>query len=232
MALTAEQVGFFRHNGFLRLPTRLSDEHVERLRAAIWKDITDEVEPVVRRNGRVVRLSAIWDRGTVFRETITCDEILEPLVSLLGPNIEFVRNRHNHATLRLRDDGSPYLHRDVLQWSRTIATVIVYLEATSLDNGCTHVIPGTHLLPGLSDFSVLKDERAPASLVEQMVPLPMPAGGLVALDSMVFHTVGENRTDGTRMSMTLGYHSADELAGFDNPKRVLVRGERVYRGND
>jgi len=32
--------------------------------------------------------------------------------------------------------------------------------------------------------------------------------------------------------MTLGYHSTDELASEDNPKKVLVRGERPYRGND
>ena len=30
--------------------------------------------------------------------------------------------------------------------------------------------------------------------------------------------------------MTLGYHSADELALENNPKRVLVRGTRPYSG--
>ena len=33
------------------------------------------------------------------------------------------------------------------------------------------------------------------------------------------------------MSMTLGYHTRDELS-LDNPKRVLVRGDRIYKGND
>ena len=32
--------------------------------------------------------------------------------------------------------------------------------------------------------------------------------------------------------MTVGYHSVDELSDVPNPKRVLVRGERIYRGND
>jgi hypothetical protein len=34
------------------------------------------------------------------------------------------------------------------------------------------------------------------------------------------------------MSMTVGYHSVDELSGMENPKRVLVRGQRIYLGND
>ena len=34
------------------------------------------------------------------------------------------------------------------------------------------------------------------------------------------------------MSMTLGFHSADELADAKDPRRILVRGERNYRGND
>ena len=34
------------------------------------------------------------------------------------------------------------------------------------------------------------------------------------------------------MSITLGYHSVDELLDVENEKRVLVRGERVYGGND
>ena len=34
------------------------------------------------------------------------------------------------------------------------------------------------------------------------------------------------------MSLTVGYHSVDELSDVVNPKRVLVRGNRIYKGND
>jgi ectoine hydroxylase-related dioxygenase (phytanoyl-CoA dioxygenase family) len=68
--------------------------------------------------------------------------------------------------------------------------------------------------------------------MDQLVPVPMPAGGLLVIDSMLLHSVGHNRTEGTRISMTLGYHSVDELMDVPNPKRLLVRGERPYAGND
>jgi phytanoyl-CoA hydroxylase len=234
MSLTPSQVRFFRHNGFLILPTRLSDTHTAELRDAIFSDIKNEVEPVVRAKGAPVRISDVWSRGGVYERTIRSDELLDPLASLLGPNIEFIRNRHNHATLRLQDDGSAYLHRDVLQWSRTIVTVLIYLEDSTMENGCTRVIPGTHVLePGMTSPSHDGVDRvAEAGLAGQMVPVPMPAGGLLAIDSMIFHGVGPNSTDSSRTSMTVGYHSMDELTDGQSDKRVLVRGERLYQGND
>ncbi len=234
-ALTAEQVRLFRHNGFLQLEGRLPEELVSRLRQAIDADVRAEAAPVARDpGGRVVRLSQVWDRAPVFREAATHPAVLDPLESLLGPNIEVVRNRHNHATLNVASTRSDSFHRDILQWSRGLLTVIHYLEETTLDNGCTQVIPGTHLLPGGPRLHHLEEEDwiAEARVTGQAVPVPMPAGGLLAIDSLIFHRIGPNRTSGTRTSMTIGYRSADELAGPPDGKTVVVRGERIYTGND
>jgi phytanoyl-CoA hydroxylase len=234
MSLTPDQVRLFRHNGFLKLPAPLPAEIVEELKAAIWSDIQGEVEPVVRdRDGRVVRLSHIWGRVPVFRSALTRPEVLDPLEALLGANIELITNRHNHASLRVAGDGMDYLHRDILQWTRSIVTVLFYLEETTVENGCTLVIPGTHLLPSRTSLRLAEDEEIRRSgVLEQSVPVPMPAGGLLAIDSLLFHGPGNNRTDSSRISLTVGYHSVDELAGAPDPKRELVRGQRLYMGND
>jgi phytanoyl-CoA hydroxylase len=234
LSLTADQVRLFRHNGFLKLPRPLPPDRVAALKETIWRHIREEVEPVVRdRQGRVVRISNLWDRAPLFNETLTCAEALDPLEALLGPNIELIINRHNHATLRLADEGTEYMHRDILQWSRSIVTILIYLEETTVENGCTVVVPGTHLLPGLGALPVSKSETIQASgILEQTVPVPMPAGGLLAIDSLIIHGPGQNLTPHSRMSMTVGYHSVDELSDAANPKRVLVRGERIYMGND
>lgn len=231
MKLTSEQIHLFRHNGFLKLKNRLPGEQVEKLRNAIWRNILEEVEPAVRdREGRIVRLSGIVDRDPVFCETATCPLVLDPLESLLGPNIELIKNRHNHATLRLASEDRPErMHRDVRQWSRTIFTVIFYLQETTVENGCTLVVPGSHHFPGVDGR--LYDEARTRRLLDQAVPVPMPEGGMLVIDSMIMHGVGQNRTDGTRMSMTMGYHSVDEIADLENPHRMLVRGERPYDGN-
>ncbi len=231
MKLTPQDIDLFRHNGFVKLPTQLPETQVEALKARVLKDMADEIEPVSRKDGRVIRISNLWGRGGIFQETIVGHEILDPLESLLGPNIEYMLNRHNHVYLRDRESkASLGLHRDVRQWSRTIVTILVYLEDTHLENGCTRLVPGSHLLPAFSDLADNDHLRQIAS--SQTIPLPMPAGGLLAIDSMILHAAGNNQTDSTRMSMTLGYHSVDEFSGPDNPKLVLVRGERIYDGND
>ena len=61
----------------------------------------------------------------------------------------------------------------------------------------------------------------------------MSAGNILLMDGLVFHRIGPNHTKNTRMSMTLGYHSADELVESQDVKRlVIVRGKYTYRGND
>jgi len=234
MRLTAEQVFLFRHNGFLKLPEPLPAEMVSRLKETIERHIRDEIAPIVRdRQGRIVRISNLWGRAPTFDEALTSPVILDPLADLIGENIELILNRHNHATLRLAEDPGNYFHRDILQWTRSIVTVLFYLEDTNLENGCTWVVPGTHLLPGLATTTLADHEPVLRSgVLEQAVPVPIPAGGLLAMNSLVMHSPGENRTPGSRMSMTVGYHSVDELAAVVDPRRVLVRGERVYLGND
>ena len=231
MSLTSEQIHLFRHNGFLKLENRLPEEQVEKLKKTILRNFQEEVQPVVRdREGRVVRISAVVDREPVFFETASSPLVLDPLESLLGPNIELIKNRHNHATLRLASENRPEgLHRDVRQWSRTIFTVIFYLQETTVENGCTLVVPGSHHFPGVSGR--LYDEARTRRLLDQALPVPMPEGGMLVIDSMIMHGVGQNQTDGTRMSMTVGYHSVDEIADLENPHRMLVRGERPYDGN-
>jgi ectoine hydroxylase-related dioxygenase (phytanoyl-CoA dioxygenase family) len=234
MSLTPEQVHFFRHNGFIKLPGRLPEERVTQLKETVWRNIREEVEPVVRnRQGRVIRISDIWNRDPIFRETVSSPLVLDPLEPLLGPNIELILNRHNHAYLRVAEDGGAYLHRDILQWTRSIVTVIFYLEETTVENGCTRVVPGTHLLPGVQSLRLEEDAAlARSGLLDQSVPVPMLAGEMLAIDSLVMHGPGQNHTPNTRISLTVGYHSVDELSDVVNPKRVLVRGERRYLGND
>jgi phytanoyl-CoA hydroxylase len=234
MALSDDQIKLFRHNGFLRLPGRLPDETVAQLKETILKDVENVVEPVARdKNGDVIRLSQVLDRDPIFKEIATSSLVLDSLESLLGPNIELITNRHNHATLNPPSRGYTGLHRDVLQWSRDIVTVIFYLEEATVENGCTHAVPGTHLFnwiqnPGTktSVESVITDE-----IRQQEIPLPSPAGGLAVIDSQIFHRVGTNLSTGTRTSMTMGYVSVDELAGVKDPYRIQVRGTVAYGGN-
>ncbi len=191
--------------------------------------IREEVEPLKRVDGCIVGASDLWSRQGSFKQIINCGELLDCVESLLGPNIEFLRNRHNHAFLRRKGwTQSLELHRDVMQWSRTRLSLMIYLEPASIESGCTLVIPGSHLLPSFSSDEYLSE----AGILEQAIPIPMPAGGILAMDGFVIHRAGTNESDRTRLTMTLAYQCVDELTEHEVSSRVLVRGKRLYLGND
>ena len=207
---------------------------VSDLKRLVLADIEREVMPVARNaDGRVVRISALLARDPKFLEVARSEVVVGPLLSLLGENIEILTNRHNHATLNLKSQADDF-HRDNMQWSRGLLTVIFYLETTTQENGCTQLVPGSHLLPGVGQHHRLSDVDwvNGSGLFEQAVQIPVEAGGMLAIDSTIFHRIGGNQTDGSRISMTIGYQSVDEFNDQENPKRILISGDRIYSGND
>jgi ectoine hydroxylase-related dioxygenase (phytanoyl-CoA dioxygenase family) len=229
MRLTPEQQWLFRVAGFVKLPDRLPAETVREMREAIEDDIAAAREPLVRNAaGRIVRLSDALDRAPIFRQVATSPLVLDPLEDLLGPNIELLRNRHNHLTLRLPDRRAEALHRDVPQWTRGLVTVLFFLEESTCEKGCTQLVPGSHLLPwAATPAEAIERGR----LQDQVVRAEAPEGGLLAIDSLLWHGVGPNKTEQTRTTMTMGYHSVDDLATAGEPQCLLARGERPYAGN-
>ena len=236
--LTSEQIRFFRHSGYLRLPETIPLSTVQTVRALVSSHMGCQVQPYIAdETGCVIRLSELYQRDPIFAEIFKSPVVLDPLESLLGPNIELVLNRHNHATINRPRLAARRLHRDVLQWTRDIITVVLYLENSTIENGCTRVIPGSQYLPfvgtpnnggtWMDEYSVYE------SLIDQALPVPMPAGGLLVLDSLMFHACGSNHSQEDRMAVTMGFHSVDELLDDPAPPhRILVRGERLYRGNN
>ncbi len=233
--LSPQEIRLFRHNGYLKLRDRLPDNLVEELRNLAYDHLAREVEPVVRNEkGRGVRLSKALERDPIFERSIRLPVVVEPLRSVLGPNIVVRRNRHNHLTFNPSDIRPDAFHRDNLQWTRAIVTIIFFLERTTVENGSTCVVPGSHFWPGLDPGRGVGDDPviAASGLLDQSVPVPMPPGGLLLLDSLIYHRIGTNTTTETRMSMTFGFHAVDEFAGVEDTKTILIAGEHLYRGND
>src|SRR5436190_18585977 len=233
--LSLEQINFFRKTGYLRLMECVPEDYQEKIRAFILQQVQNKIEPYrINSNGQIRRLDRLVDRDPIFLEVLRLPIILQPLESLLGPNIELTRFRHNHATLNYRGDIPFRLHRDILQWSRAIITAMIYLEETTLENGCTHIVPTSQELPfagmapdgGGGNWA---DDHDPYyHVLNQALPVPMPKGGILLINSLAFHSVGVNSTANSRMSMTLAFHSVDELGGIkDDPKRILLTGERI-----
>ena len=89
-ALSEDEVRLFRHNGFLRLSGRFPPGETAALRAAT-EDLSGEPEPN--------KVKPVLGRADVFWRVATAPLLLDPLESLLGPDIEVVTGIHNHIGL-------------------------------------------------------------------------------------------------------------------------------------
>ena len=148
--MEAAFVRFFLSTGYLRLPEALPASLMESMNSVVDDHFEHEVPPFrMNMARRVSRLDMLLDRSTKFISALRSPLVLDGLTSLLGPNVEVSKYRHNHATLNRAGDIPFRLHRDIQQWSRQLVSVFMYLEDSTIHNGCTHIIPGSHHIPSL-----------------------------------------------------------------------------------
>jgi ectoine hydroxylase-related dioxygenase (phytanoyl-CoA dioxygenase family) len=239
LRLTADEYWFFRHNGFLRLREPIPSRALVSVRGVVEREIAAGTSPLrLNDQGAIKRIDRLVDRDPAVLEILRSPQLRGPLSSLLGPNVFVVLNRHNHATTNRAGDIAYRLHRDIVQWSRPIVTAIVYLDEATVATGCTHIVPGSHLAafagmaPDGGGGNWADDHDEYEAFHAQAVPVPMPAGGILLFEGLLFHSVGVNTTADTRLSMTFAFHSVDELDDSAQHKRLLLFGERIYKGND
>ena len=248
MSLTQEDTWLFRHNGFLRVPECLPKALVDRLSAVTARHVREKIEPIVwetsdeygriskggSENGKGVvrRLSKIIARDPVYLEAAAHPIVLNALETALGPNIELLTNKHNHIMVRPGGSAPVPWHRGEELYSRTLITVLIYIDESTIENGCVRVVPGAHqislAMPRRPKGMAFRENP----LFYRSVPLPMPKGGVLLFNDAIFHGADKNFTDSSRRSMTLAFQAHDaHLARKADPEKILVRGERVYEGH-
>jgi phytanoyl-CoA hydroxylase len=244
--LSTEELFLFQHNGYLLIREALSNDLAARLKTVIHHHVDRRIPPLVCENpekpgygvsgdlpgARVLRLSRVLGRDPVFREAASSPPLVGALRALLGANVDVVLNRHNHITVRPPGVAPLEWHRDVVNWSRPIVSAMFYLDDSTIERGCTWIVPGSHQMLA---YHARLTAHARAETLEtigvQALPVPAAARDVLLLNALVLHSAGPNRSDAPRLSMTLGYHAADELGSEDEPYKELIAGERVLIHN-
>lgn len=226
-------VVFFHSVGYLRLPGMVDPDECRHLR-----DVADRIaelspSPNVARRPDRIRIDGAVAMHQAYLDIAASDRLVGALEPILGPNIELIENRHNHlSTYRL--PAIDRLHRDILQWSRSILTVLLYLSDCNNLASATRVVPGSHLWPSTgqpNNGGTWLDESATYSgLREQAVPVPARAGDAILMHGLLYHAGAGASATAPRTVLTLAYRSADELDEQEPTHCRLVSGRRNYRG--
>jgi ectoine hydroxylase-related dioxygenase (phytanoyl-CoA dioxygenase family) len=238
--MTEEDLWYFKINGFYRVAETLPDDLIDRLNRATDEQIEEMNEPIVwetsddRSPAAVRRLSKILNRDPVYQEAGSHPIILDVLEDILGPNVELLTNKHNHAMVKPSGAYPVPWHSGEQPYDPVLITALIYMEEATTENGCVRIVPGSHNRPFRKDRRPQKkrDDFHDSENYFRSVPIPMPRGGILLFNDCCFHGSDANRSSGSRRSLTLGYraHDAHDVLK-DDPEKILIRGERAYTGH-
>lgn len=233
LVLNGFQTQFFADNGFLVIESMYSPSEMDEMR---WKfqDLIANTKnrpkamtyrfmepvpgyPVDQYNPKNVQ--GIMNQplaGEYWFNNITDPRIINVLIDLLGPDIDF----HNG---KVRNNPPGYTneqgwHQD---WpyerhsKPELAAAIIYLDETRVDAGSTSVVPGSHKRgewPTSAGHTVAEEQLKGF----EAVPVLANPGDVLFIHVMALHTAGHNRTFQSRHKIINEYKSRNAIDCWGN----------------
>jgi ectoine hydroxylase-related dioxygenase (phytanoyl-CoA dioxygenase family) len=239
--LRDEQVRFYNDNGYLAPLRLLDEEQLAEMRHRLETMIRDDysraeelVSPPRVKAGekpRMIYFQGAWRVDDLFRDLVFSPRLTTALCQLLGT--ESVRFFHDQIFYKpARHGGIVAWHQDYSYWTRTTpaghVTCFMCLDDATLENGCLHVIPGSHKwkeLPkvdliggGAETMESIKSVLTPQQL-EQFKPTPilLKAGECSFHHCLTLHGSYPNQSDRPRRSIVLNYMKPDTRSASSEP---------------
>jgi ectoine hydroxylase-related dioxygenase (phytanoyl-CoA dioxygenase family) len=221
MSLTEQQKEFWRENGYLVIENVLSQAEIEHLRQSTDK-LMASAQNLTESTDRF-KLKAFGTGGNVVQQIAEPHElggewmalardprILDIVEGLLGPNIMLYYSMY---MMKPPFEGfeAPW-HQDFAFFVHDAANLLacqVYIDDSTIENGCIRVVPGSHKLGLLNHFKdgqftgVLQVDTT--AFDEQQMAVPVPAGGMVIWHSLTLHSSQPNRSPRPRRAMVFEY---------------------------
>ncbi|HEX8834196.1 MAG TPA: phytanoyl-CoA dioxygenase family protein [Abditibacteriaceae bacterium] len=246
-SLTSEQLAAYDIDGYIVLENFLDDTDMAPPKAAMMEKV-DEIandlfkagiitdlrldEPFPTRLARLfdglsdadfLKWGRGWrDRKPGYFELMSNPKILDAVESLIGPEI------FSNPVYNVRPKvpgvaaGAVPWHQDKSYWpdanANPVITVWIPLVDSTHENGCLHLIPGTHkkraIVHGHETYSGTQYLEISANYVEkrraEIIPLPMKAGSAVLFNDRLIHSSTPNNSQGVRWSVDLRYQPTDQ----------------------
>lgn len=246
-SLSAAQLEQYDREGYIVLTDWLDENDLRPARETMMKKV-DIIAADLRANGLIsdtlenqpfeTRLARLFDglsdadflkfgrgwrdRFSGYFHFMSNPKILDAVESLIGPEL-FSNPVYNvRPKVPKVAAGAVPWHQDKSYWpdanANPVITVWIPLVDSTHQNGCLHIIPGTHkkraVKHGAEEYSgtgylALDDEYVNKRKKEILV-LPMKAGSGVLFNDRLIHSSTPNNSDGVRWSVDLRYQPTDQ----------------------
>ena len=240
--LTASQIEQYHEDGFVTPDYRLPED--------VLKDIREAHGRLIERYPEVSDYcSALLAFDTWYLTVARIPEILDMVAQVIGKDIALWNSSFFAKPARV-GTKTPW-HQDGEYWPiepLATCTVWIAIDASTTENGCLRVIPGSHKSQRLAPHNAndapglaLNLELDSAEFDEsEAVDIVLEPGQISLHDVYLYHGSEANRSDQPRRGMTLRYMPTTSVYCHDRPTRfqregVLEMSERtVYlmRGVD
>jgi len=246
---TAEQVAFFAENGYLSVPRITTDEEVEWL-GVVYDLLFEEKSGTFK--GGYFDLARPYDaegddllpqvlapehRFPQLRETVYLRNARRMASALLGVD-EAVLHVWGHMILKpaRRGHETPW-HQDEAYWTsdHSYAAVGAWmpLDDASIESGCLHFVPGSHLGPVLSHHHIGHDPsvhglEADDADTTSEVAVPIPAGAATFHHPRMIHYAGPNTTAQQRRAYANEFQLAPVPSEVVNERPWLDEGRKAW----
>jgi hypothetical protein len=153
----------------------------------------------------------VIDLGAAFRDAAQDSRILDLLAELYGSEACLFKDKLIYKPPGAMGYG---LHQDYIAWPgfpRSFLTVLVPIDRTTAENGCTEVFGGLHrqgaFSPEDGDYHELPDEAVRGV---DGVLLELEPGDLAIFGGFTPHRSGPNRSNGWRRQLYLSYSAVSD----------------------
>jgi hypothetical protein len=156
--------------------------------------------------------------------------LVDPMRSILG--VDDVMLYTEKLNLKRPHHGGPNpWHQDFPYWdgeavdAHEVVTTIVYLDDSTLDNGCTWVVPGSHrggVWPTRTDGDQMARQEIDPSAYPgaEAVAVEVAAGSTVTFGSLLVHQSTPNTSSDGRRALLYSYQPAGREAVVDQIRRM------------
>ena len=217
MLMTDAQLAQYQTQGFVVLDSAFTS--AEMAEVALWIEAHHQAHAErlqktrtegISRAGEISFTSHLAEQDSQLLKFVRRPEFVAISTKVLGPEVDLYWNQsvykegNGEAEFPWhQDDGytpvvpSPYL------------TLWLAVNDATLANGCLSVLPHSHER-GLVPHTQTAIGLACHSLTDpdQGVPVPIPAGSMIAMQSLMFHKSGVNRSQAMRKADIIQYSAA------------------------
>ena len=250
MILTEQQKESWSENGYLVIKNVLSAKEVEDLRRSTdalnaqaqgLKESTDRLKlEAFDTGGTMLQMVAEpHDLGGEWMALARDERILDVVEELLGPNILLY---YSMLMMKPPREGfkAPW-HQDFAFFAHNRADLLacqLYIDDSTLENGCVLVVPGSYQLGLLNHFKdghftgIVQGDTSAFDAKE--VTVPVKAGGMIIWHSLTLHRSHPNRSPEPRRAIVFEYKNPEAylLSGSFNSKQEVRSMGLMVRGHD